>query len=106
MRERLGDGIPLNREMFYGKPYPPLTDFGAAPKTDVAAPLVYRLGPLPFWRGQERFADTLEHLAHRAVARGWSVWTGEPLDLRPAAEKVIIKGATLRLKQTLRIDRY
>jgi len=96
---------PLTREAFYGKPSPPLTDFGAAPKTDVAAPLVHRLGPLPFWRGQDRFADTLEHLAHRAAARGWSVWTGEPLDLRPPTERVVIKGATLRLKHTLRIDR-
>jgi len=96
---------PLTREDFYGKPLPPLTNFGAAPKTDVAAPLVRRLGPLPFWRGQERFADTLEHLAHRALARGWSVWTGEPLDLRAPEEKVIVHGATLRLRQTLRIER-
>ena len=94
----------LTRESFYGTPQPPLTDFGAAPKTDIAAPLVRRLGPLPFWRGQERFADTLEHLAHRAASRGWSVWTGEPLDLRPPEARVIIKGAGLRLKQTLRID--
>ena len=42
--------------------------------------------------------------ARRAATRGWAVWTGEPLDLRPPEEKVIIKGASLRLKQTLRIS--
>ena len=90
---------------FYGAPLPEVEDFGEAPKASLAAPLIHRLGPLPFWRGQERFADTLEHLYSRASTRGWSVWTGEPLDLRREDEKVVIKGANLRLKQhRIRID--
>jgi uncharacterized Zn finger protein len=90
---------------FYGTPHPPFEDFGAAVKAVTHAPLVYRLGPLPFWRGQERFTDTLEHLYARAAARGWAVWAGEELDLRREDEKVIIAGANLHLKnRRLRVD--
>jgi uncharacterized Zn finger protein len=96
---------PLTSESFYGTPQPPITDFGASPSLDIYAPLVQRLGPLPFWRGQERFSDTLEHLYARAASRGMTVWSGDPLDLRRPEEKVIIKGASLHLKQHLRIER-
>jgi uncharacterized Zn finger protein len=90
--------VPLTREGFYGVPQAEFNDYGPAIKSVTSAPLIYRLGPLPFWRGQERFTDTLEHLYARAAPRGWIVWTGEPLDLRREDEKVIIKGATLHLK--------
>jgi uncharacterized Zn finger protein len=90
---------------FYGTPQPPFEDFGTAVKAPTPAPLIYRLGPLPFWRGQERFTDTLEHLYARAAARGWVVWSGEPLDLRREDEKVVITGANLHLKnRRLRVD--
>ena len=90
---------------FYGESQPDFSDFGDAPKSSLPAPLIHRLGSLPFWRGQERFIDTLEHLYVRAAARGWTVWTGEPLDLRREDEKVVIKGATLRLRQNrMRVD--
>jgi hypothetical protein len=82
-----------------------MTDFGEMPASGIDAPLVQRLGPLPFWRGQERFSDTLEHLYARAATRGMTVWSGDPLDLRRPEEKVIIKGASLHLKQHLRIER-
>lgn len=96
---------PLTRESFYGAPQAPFTNFGQTVKSVTQAPLIYRLGPLPFWRGQERFVDTLEHLYARAATRGWSVWTGEMLDLRREEEKVIIKGATLQLKhRKMRVD--
>jgi uncharacterized Zn finger protein len=95
----------LTREGFYGKPHPEFEDYGTAPKAATPAPLIHRLGPLPFWRGQERFTDTLEHLYTRAAARGWIVWTGEPLDVRREEEKIIIKGANLHLKHhRLRVD--
>ena len=96
---------PLTLESFYGISHPPMTDFGEMPASGIDAPLVQRLGPLPFWRGQERFADTLEHLYARAATRGMTVWSGDPLDLRRPEEKVIIKGASLHLKQHLRIER-
>jgi len=95
----------LTAAAFYGTELPAFTDFGDAPKAITPAPLIHRLGPVPFWRGQEHFTDTLEHLYARASARGWTVWTGEPLDLRREDEKVIIKGANLRLNQNrLRVD--
>jgi len=100
------EGVPVaTRDVFYGSPQPAFDDFGAAPKSATPAPLIHRLGPLPFWRGQERFTDTLEHLYVRAATRGWAVWTGEPLDLRREEEKVIIKGANLHLKHhRMRVD--
>lgn len=88
----------LTAERFYDGPRGAFDDFGVAPKASTSAPLIHRLGPLPFWRGQERFTDTLEHLYARASTRGWTVWTGEPLDLRREDEKIIIKGANLHLK--------
>jgi uncharacterized Zn finger protein len=96
---------PLTAEVFYGAPRPPIADFGAMPSSVIAAPFIQRLGPLPFWRGQERFSDTLEHLYARAASRGMTVWSGDPLDLRRPEEKIIIKGASLHLKQYLRIER-
>lgn len=96
---------PADLSDFYGAPQEDFTDFGPAQNSVTHAPLICRLGPLPFWRGQERFADTLEHLYARGATRGWTVWTGEPLDLRREDEKVIIKGASLHLKQRkMRVD--
>ena len=90
---------------FYGAPQKAFTDFGPSVNAMTHAPLIYRLGPLPFWRGQERFTDTLEHLYARAATRGWAVWTGETLDLRREDEKVVIKGASLQLKHAkMRVD--
>ena len=63
------------------------TDFGPAPACADAAPLVRRLGPLPFWRGEERFLDAMHTVYARAAPRGWTVWNGERLDLRPPAEE-------------------
>ncbi len=96
---------PTDLSAFYGTSQPAFEDYGAAVKSLTHAPLIYRLGPLPFWRGQERFTDTLEHLYARAATRGWAVWTGEQLDLRREDEKIIIKGANLQLKhRKLRVD--
>lgn len=41
----------------------------------------------------------MEHLYARAAARGSTVWTGEPLDLRREEEKIVVKGASLHLKR-------
>ncbi|MDD4101609.1 MAG: SWIM zinc finger family protein [Kiritimatiellae bacterium] len=90
---------------FYGAPPEAEPDYGPATHSTARAPLICRLGPLPFWRGHERFIDTMEHLYARAAARGWTVWTGEPLDLRREDEKVIVKGASLHLKRrSIRAD--
>ena len=57
-------------------------DFGPAPVCSDAAPLVRRLGPLPFWRGEEKFLDVLHTVYSRATPRGWAVWNAEPLEIR------------------------
>ncbi len=84
---------------FYGREEGGETpDFGAEEKTPVKAPLIHRLGALPFWRGQDRFIDTLEHLYDRAALRGGKVWADEPLDVRREEEKTVVKGASLNLR--------
>ncbi len=42
----------------------------------VAAALPKRLGSFPFWRGQERFLETLESIYERASERGMDVFLG------------------------------
>lgn len=80
---------------------PPVTD--ASNGAD--ASLLARLGPLPFWRGQERFVDTLSHLYSRAATRSRIAWSGDFLDLRREDEKIIIHGANLQMKnKRLRIE--
>lgn len=69
------------------------------------AALLHRLGAFPFWRGQEKFVETLSHLYPRAVARGRIVWSGDRLDLRREDEKFVIKGGNLQLKgKKLRVE--
>lgn len=88
----------LNTKHFYGESPLDDPDFGTEEKTGIRAPLIHRLGALPFWRGQDRFIDALEHLYDRAAIRGWKVWIGEPLDVRREEEKTVIKGASLNLR--------
>lgn len=92
-------------EHFYGRAQKPFDDFGKAAPNTANAPLIYRLGALPFWRGHEKFVDSLEHLYTRAKARGLAIWAGETLDLRREDERTIITGANLTIKShRLRID--
>lgn len=88
---------PWTAEAFYGSPR--MSDEDAAvgkPSSGVSAPLLARLGPLPFWRGQERFMPALETVYARAAQRGLAAWTGETLDLRREDEKIVVTGAPLR----------
>ena len=50
---------------------------GDAPATGECAPIVHRLGPPPFWRGMEKFEDTVASVCRRALPAGWRAWTGE-----------------------------
>ena len=74
-------------------------DFGPAPDCAGDAPLARRLGPLPFWRGEEKFLDVLRAVCARAVLRGWTVWSGEPLDLSRAGAKTPAPGGAFRLRR-------
>jgi len=75
------------------------TDFGPAPDCAGAAPLARRLGPLPFWRGEEKFLDVLCAVCARAAPRGWTVWSGEPLDLSRAGAKTPAPSGVFRLRR-------
>lgn len=56
--------------------------FGPAPAEGPAAPLARRLGPLRFWRGEDRFLDAIGQASARAAAAGWRVWAGEQAPFR------------------------
>lgn len=68
-----------------GRPFwtaPPLPkDFSYGSSKDreaAAAPLARRLGPIPFWRGDERFLETLIQCGERSEEFGLQAWAGEP----------------------------
>ncbi len=85
----------------------PTSQLAATPayQQGVVAPLVQRLGPFPFWRGQERFMERMSDLYTRAARKGLDVWSGEAPDLRTEEERTIVHGANLRLRQSrLSID--
>jgi uncharacterized Zn finger protein len=110
-RSRDGGAARLTPAAVYGvsRPapaaFPGLPSGGALSAEAPDAPLLARLGPLPFWRGQERFLDTLTHLYARAAPRGRVVQTGDVLDLRREEEKIVIKGGNLKLSnRRLRVD--
>ncbi|MBQ9431626.1 MAG: SWIM zinc finger family protein [Kiritimatiellae bacterium] len=99
----------LDPESLLGKPSPPEPSSppsvarhytGMPGFSGSAAPsaVLDRLGPLPFWRGHERFISTMESLYARAASRGRLAWAGEALDLRREDEKVVIKGGELTLR--------
>ena len=69
-----------------GDPIPSASETGA---------FLARLGVLPFWRGEERFAETVSHVYTRAMPKGVTAWTAERLDLRREDQKVGIVGSAL-----------
>ena len=78
-------------------------DFGPAPPVNNVAPLLQRLGPLPFWRGEERFLATMNMVCVRAASRGWTVWSGERLEQAHSATSQ--PGAGLRpMRRRLHMD--
>lgn len=101
-----GKDGPWTAESFYGTAWTPDGEGVAGkPAEGGAAPLLARLGPLPFWRGQERFMPSLETVYARAAPRGFAAWTGETLDLRREDEKIVVTGAPLRqMPAKLRTD--
>jgi len=97
--EHKKESIERTVRSFYGHTEDEVSDFGhEEQQAGTKAPLIHRLGSLPFWRGQDRFIDTLEHLYERSAVRGWKVWINEPLDVRREEEKKVIKGASLSLR--------
>ena len=81
---------------FFGKEFVPFPVCGdPIPSASETGALLARLGVLPFWRGEERFAETISHVYARAMPKGVTAWTGERLDLRREDQKVMIVGYAL-----------
>ncbi len=55
-------------------------DFGPTPSAIGKAPLIRRLGVIPFWRGDQRFIEAMELCGDRSGAAGWRIWAGDPPD--------------------------
>ena len=90
-------------DTFWGRGGETTPDFGPAPTSGASAPLVQRLGPLPLWRGEERFMDVISQVGGRAVALGWQAWAGERLlRLRqhpePAETNLILRSTRLKME--------
>lgn len=97
-------GLAADSAAFWGDRWTPAETFGPAPGRGVLAPLASRLGPLPFWRGEERFHDVLEQVYGRAGTMALHIWSGERLAAwRPVKPAAAEAGFTLRHRR-LRID--
>jgi uncharacterized Zn finger protein len=86
----------VSHERFWGVNQEEPPDFGPAPTGNTAAPLVRRLGPIPLWRGEERFMDVMTQAGSRAVTLGWQAWAGERIVRAPP--KPVITNPNLRLR--------
>ena len=61
----------------------------------IESPVLRRLGPVPFWRGETRCLDSLEAMYARAVAAAESALGGGAPDGRGGTDSA---GATTRLQ--------
>jgi uncharacterized Zn finger protein len=71
--------VPLPRELdaFWGNDGTREDFLGEVRIPPVTAPLLRRLGNLPFWRGEEAFADALEDIYREVALVGLDVFLGE-----------------------------
>lgn len=54
----------------------------------IETPLLRRLGPVPFWRGEKKCLDTLERIYRKAMEDARAVLPDSPRPARPTrAEK-------------------
>lgn len=51
--------------------------FGEVRLPNLQAGLVRRLGNFPFWRGEEKFLESMERIYSQAAPRGWRIFLGE-----------------------------
>jgi uncharacterized Zn finger protein len=73
------DAAKGGRPFWTAQPLPKDFDYGPGRDKDAAAaPLARRLGPIPFWRGDERFLETLIQCGERSEEFGLQAWAGEP----------------------------
>lgn len=53
---------------FWDAELPPSISFGSAPERNCTSPFIRRLGSIPFWRGEEKFLETMCHCGERISA--------------------------------------
>jgi uncharacterized Zn finger protein len=71
--------LPLDESFYKGASLP--EDFiGPLPRGDLNAPLLRRLGNLPFWRGDEPLLESLQEIYKETARRGRSAAFGEKLE--------------------------
>ncbi len=99
-----GTEVPPDVAHFWGDGWSPIETFGPAPGRTTVAPLVGRLGPLPFWRGQERFRELLEQVYGRAGPAAMHVWGGERLDTWRRSKPVEPPDGFVLRRHRLQID--
>ncbi len=75
-----GAASPREAAPFWGASAELPPDFGPTPSAMGKAPLIRRLGVIPFWRGDQRFIEAMELCGDRSSAVGWRIWGGDPPD--------------------------
>ena len=73
----LAERLPVEPSAFWGEPLPSEALLGEVQLPPVAAALVKRLGNFPFWRGEERFLESVELIYAAASPLGMDVFLGE-----------------------------
>jgi uncharacterized Zn finger protein len=96
---------PAEAAAFWGDRWTPAETFGPPPGRTVAAPLLTRLGPLPFWRGQERFREMVEQVYGRAAPVAMQIWGGERPDAVLRAKPAGPPDGFVLRKHRIQIDR-
>ncbi|MDR2179338.1 MAG: SWIM zinc finger family protein [Synergistaceae bacterium] len=72
--------LPLDESFYKGASPLPEDFIGPLPRGDLNAPLLHRLGNLPFWRGSEPLFESLQETYREAARRGRAVAFGEKLE--------------------------
>jgi uncharacterized Zn finger protein len=76
-RVRRADALPTEPPGFWQGGELPQGFLGEVEAPPVAAALLARLGPFPFWRGRQPLTEALTPAYHAASARGLAVFLGE-----------------------------
>lgn len=66
---------------------------------DSGAGMIRRLGTPPFWRGADRFGETMEGIYSRVRMRTAAISADDPVDFRPPENRPVPQGANLKLKR-------
>ncbi|NLL83959.1 MAG: hypothetical protein GX230_06940 [Lentisphaerae bacterium] len=96
--------LPATPSQFWGDTWTPATDFGPAAGNKFASPLASRLGPLPFWRGTEKFLPMLDEVYERTSNTAPHVWNGDRVATWRPPQPAATEPGFQRRRTRLRID--